>query len=178
MTNDRIGVVVIDMQYCSLMDRDGNARYARFDEQVDAIRSVLGYAERSDLPMVLVELGKPAKIENKFDRGRTIEQLQDFGYIETCYKTTDSAFASDSFRGVLREKGIGKLIVAGINASWCVRATVRDAFHEGIPVMTSPDLINDFNPSWLDVDEGFYRKFSNFQSDHREVMVKLGERSF
>ena len=61
-----------------------------------------------------------------------------------------SAFFATDLDLLLREKGIGRLVVAGVKANVCVRATVQDAFSLGYRCTVPRDAVNSNRPQLAD----------------------------
>lgn len=61
-----------------------------------------------------------------------------------------SAFFATDLDLLLREKGVGRLVVAGVKANVCVRATVQDAFSLGYRCTVPRDAVNSNRPQLAD----------------------------
>lgn len=61
-----------------------------------------------------------------------------------------SAFFATDLDLLLREKGIDRLVVAGVKANVCVRATVQDAFSLGYRCTVPRDAVNSNRPQLAD----------------------------
>lgn len=58
-----------------------------------------------------------------------------------------SAFFSTDLDLLLREKGIRRLVIAGVKANVCIRATVQDAFSLGYRCLVARDAVNSNRPA-------------------------------
>lgn len=58
-----------------------------------------------------------------------------------------SAFFATDLALVLREQGIDTVVVAGVKANVCIRATCQDAFANGFRVVLPPEATNSNRPA-------------------------------
>jgi len=73
--------------------------------------------------------------------------------------------ASTALERILRERGIARLVVAGLATDYCVKETVLDGRRKGFPVTVLTDAIRAVN---LHPDDG-----SNAEQQMREVGAEL-----
>ncbi|HKF75294.1 MAG TPA: nicotinamidase [Candidatus Dormibacteraeota bacterium] len=57
-----------------------------------------------------------------------------------------SAFDGTALGGWLRERGVRRLLVAGLATDYCVRASVLDALREGLEVVVLQDAVGAVDP--------------------------------
>lgn len=149
--------LVIDMQprYLARYLKDPNEK-RNFEEQgkkgnhqlhllpskaKDLIRnqkSMLQECLRSDIPIGILEYS---------NGGPTIPQLKKMGE-NSCWpiyvnKSHDDGFSKTNLEEQLKEIEAQKLLLMGINASYCVLSTASGAVYRGFKVFTSPSLIDD-----------------------------------
>ncbi|MFA6365368.1 MAG: cysteine hydrolase [Candidatus Paceibacterota bacterium] len=91
------------------------------------------------------DMGIPFIVLEYEDQGDTIPELQE--KIEKLpnhhwiVKSNDSAFPGTNLDDLLKEQGVEKLLLMGVNACACVRDTARDAVRKGYEIITSDMLI-------------------------------------
>ena len=61
-----------------------------------------------------------------------------------------SAFFSTDLDLLLREKSVGRLVIAGVKANVCIRATVQDGFSLGYRCVVPRDAVNSNRPHLAD----------------------------
>jgi len=70
----------------------------------------------------------------------------DTGRETQVWKRRYSAFYATDLDLLLREQGIGRLVVAGVKTNVCIRATVQDAFAGGFDVLVPHEATNSNRP--------------------------------
>jgi nicotinamidase-related amidase len=127
-------VILIDMQrsYLSALDDDVRSRL------IDAHLLLLDACKRQDIPLVILEYaGSGSTISLLEERARTVPRLHRFT------KDADDGFFGSGLGKFLEELEIQTLVMAGINASFCVKSTARSALNRGYTVKTADVLIAD-----------------------------------
>lgn len=73
------------------------------------------------------------------------------------FKRFFSAFDADGLEEALRERSVGRLVLAGVHSHACVQATALDAYARGFAVTIAEDLVGSYDPAlgsqaldWLD----------------------------
>ncbi|MBT4377043.1 isochorismatase family protein [archaeon] len=148
---DDVGVVIVDMQDKYLRDKEKK-------RIVPPQKKLLDFAKENDLPVFLLEYlpGGPTipelreniegyenvVVEKKYnDDGFIVRKNIDGKYL---WRGGDISIEGDSNLDLdLKEKGIKKLLVAGVNKSACVRSTIEGANKRGYKVFTATDLMNE-----------------------------------
>jgi len=154
-------LLVIDMQryFVSHLAPEEAAR--EIPNQIEVIRA----AQRNDIPVfVLQYLGC----------GPTIEPLMDVisgSEYHLVIKAADDGFPYTNLDELLKEGGVGTLVLAGINASFCVLSTARGAVERGYDIVTSPEIIGD-SPQYADRNEsaGWYQANGTWIEGHDELV--------
>lgn len=133
-------VVVIDMQPNFYKELWPTTRKRILNHQLGLIAS----CKKNNVPVVVVEFWCTLSGESL---GETIPEIKQAvmtvprHYIER--KDTNDAFNSADFQARIKMLAPKRLVLAGINASYCVLETAEGATQRGIPVATASTLIAD-----------------------------------
>ena len=98
---------------------------------------VLKHCEQHDIPTVILEYHECGKTIPTLSK--IIQKIPRHTHIE---KTTNSGFNDTELESQLNHWGSKRLLLMGINAQFCVRATARDAIQLGYKIITSHNLIS------------------------------------
>lgn len=103
----------------------------------------LGYADDYSDSGILLENLTHFKDMNAFVRGSwdvdIIDKLRPTEGEIVVDKTRNTAFWGTDFAKILEEKGVNQLVATGVGTNVCVESTVRDAFTNGMHVITVSD---------------------------------------
>ncbi|NKB70506.1 MAG: isochorismatase family protein [Candidatus Latescibacteria bacterium] len=141
--SDNTALLVIDIQAGSFTDSepayDGQALLARICTLVDQCRAAA-------MPIVYIQhCGGPGDPDEPGTDGWPIHPLiVPQPGDEVVQKHNPDAFHETDLEEVLLGKGIGKLIVAGLQTEYCVDTTVRRAFSLGYEIT----LVGDCHTTW------------------------------
>ncbi len=136
--------------------------------EVPNMLRVLEHAGENKIPVVVLEYeGNGSTIgalKAKVDALPTSK-----AYVSKSY---DNGFANTDLRYRLRCMGTTEVVLMGINASACVKATATGALNKGFGILTSLDLIADsYYCGNLDHRSGdWYRKHGRVAQDHHDLL--------
>ena len=126
-------VLLIDMQTSFVEDLDPKKVPGLIKRQLAVLRKCC----ELDIPCVTLEL--------RFGGDETIQELASaFGKVPRqalFIKDRDDGFYDTALHQKLQEWQVSKLVLMGINANFCVRATAKSAIRLGYQIITSPGLI-------------------------------------
>jgi nicotinamidase-related amidase len=133
-----LGVLLIDMQEDFLIEIDETERQKMIEQQ----KKILHACSLLDIPVIILEYS---------NHGSTIEDLQkcldSVVRTSTITKPRNDGFVRTKLDKQLRQLGVGKLLLMGVNASACVASTGKGGKRYGYEIITSLDLIAD-PPDW------------------------------
>ncbi len=134
---NNVTVVLIDMQPSFV----NNLRPGCANKIIPAQRRVLEISKNCGIPVVVLEVIEKSKedktipellhVIEKFPR-----EKRDF-----VYKEEDSGFSNSLFLNTLHHHGTRIVLCMGINAGFCVKATIENAISHDFDVITAQDLI-------------------------------------
>lgn len=127
-------VLLIDMQDRFLKDLSEKTREILIEEQINLIDD----CSRMKVPIIVLEFKSFGKTIPKL--ASEIGKLKEVTVIE---KDFNSGFEETNLDLVIKRLGVQRLVLTGINASFCVRSTAWAALSRGIEVITSYPLIAD-----------------------------------
>jgi maleamate amidohydrolase len=84
-----------------------------------------------------------------------------------------SAFFATDLALVLREQGVDTVVVAGVKANVCIRATCQDAFAHGFRVVLPPQATGSNRPHLGDASVEDVRRYLGETPDLEEVLAWL-----
>lgn len=159
MRGGATALLLIDLQN-SFLHPDGENYYPQSAEVVPHVRRLLDAArEAGRLIVHAAERHRPGLAD--FERAKlpthcvdgdwNAEFAEGFGPREGAReillaKRRMSAFFQTDLDLLLREQGIGRLVVAGVKTNVCVRATVQDAFSYGYACLVVREATNSNRP--------------------------------
>ncbi len=149
-----VALLLIDLQN-SFFHEDGQNYYSESAELLPALRALLQSARTARRPVIFVaERHRPglpdfeeAKlpthcVDGEFD-SELVSGFSPQGPAEILLpKRRISAFQATDLDLLLRELNVGTLVIGGVKANVCVRATVQDAFSLGYRCHVVRDAVN------------------------------------
>lgn len=127
-------LLIIDMQKCFLDEHRPEEVALMISAQITLIRE----CKKQNVPIVVIEYAED---------GNTIPELQiellGYGNLHFVIKKNNDAFLGTGLRSALIEFGVEEIILAGVNASYCVLETARTAVKCNFRICTSEKLISD-----------------------------------
>lgn len=149
-----VALLLIDLQN-SFFHEDGQNYYSESAQVLPALRKLLRSARTAQRPVIFVaERHRPglpdfeeAKlpvhcVDGEFD-SRLVDGFSPRGPAEILLpKRRMSAFQATDLDLLLRELKVGRLVIGGVKANVCVRATVQDAFSLGYRCHVVRDAVN------------------------------------
>jgi nicotinamidase-related amidase len=154
-----IAVVIVDMQY-GFYTRGRALQTNGLIQLVQKQKELLTWVKNKKLPVIFFEYDGYQETDSALTN--TL-----WGYkFKTITKYDDNGFSGQSgyeANEYLQSKEIDTLIVAGINASGCVKRTVVGALNDGYKIISSSDIVADLyqNPptypqsDWFIPDSNF-----------------------
>lgn len=141
-------VLLIDMQETFVK----NMRIGRAPLIIERQIQILRHCAQVDIPVAVLEFSL---------KGRTISVLRKTLHtvprVRVFKKRTDSGFENKNLKKQLEDWQVQNLILMGINAQFCVKATAQDALKNGFAISTSPDLISGQSNHAIHDDIAWYR---------------------
>jgi maleamate amidohydrolase len=132
-------VIIVDMQY-GFYTRGGVLQTDGLIKLVKKQQELLTWAKTKKMPILFFEYD--GYQETDYALTSTL-----WGYkFKTVAKNEDNGFEGQSgyeANQYLRDRKVDKLIIAGINASGCVKRTAIGALEEGYQLISSGDLVAD-----------------------------------
>lgn len=74
------------------------------------------------------------------------EEIEDAGHVFFIDKTRYSAFAGTNLDQLLRERGIGSVVLTGLVTDICIMHTAVDAYNKGYKITVPASSVASFNP--------------------------------
>ena len=157
-----VALVLIDLQN-SFFHEDGQNYYPESAELLPALRELLRGARNAGRPVIFVaERHRPglsdfeqAKlpthcVDGEFD-SELVDGFAPEGKNEVLLpKRRMSAFNATDLDLLLRELAVGTLVLGGVKANVCIRATVQDGFSLGYRCHVVRDAVNSNRPHLAD----------------------------
>jgi nicotinamidase-related amidase len=136
-------LLIIDMQVCHFPPDDMPYRSA---EVLDVQRSLIARARGRKVPVIFVQhcAGKGSDYEPDTPGWQIHPLLAPLEGEVIVRKWHPDSFQGTELESMLREKGIKKLIVAGMQSEMCIDTTVRRAYSLGFDV----ELVSDGHTTW------------------------------
>ncbi len=168
-----VGLLLIDMQAPFLRNIDNYEQ----KRQLPNILRVLEYAGQHKIPVIVLEYygeGPTVPILKEKLETLTTEVL----YLQ---KNHNDGFKDTELADLLEERKIKTVVLMGINATACVKATGEGAIRSGLKIVTSTDLIANPPDSWISYENGlegsrWYRKYGILARNHQELLRKISRR--
>ena len=138
---------------------------------------VLEYAGRNKLPVLVLEY---------HGEGSTIDVLKEkvdslATTVTYVAKPHDSGFKNTDLDERLKQLSVSEVVLMGINASACVKATGESALKNGFGITTSLDLITD-HPSVLSPlgighrSVNWYKQHGVVAPNHRDLLRTISQK--
>ncbi len=165
LTKQNTVLVVVDVQEKLLP-------YVADKEKVtENLRMLIKFAYIMNMPIILTE-HYPKGL------GRTVpeikEVLKDYKPIE---KVIFSCFGSEEFKSRLKELGVKRLMLSGIESHICIEQTALDALGAGYEVHVIADAISSRTPRNLEIGIEKTRQFGAVISSTEMAMYEIMERA-
>ncbi len=165
LSKEETVLVVVDVQEKLLP-------YVKDKEKVtENLQMLIKFAYIMDIPIILTEhypkgLGKTVP-EIK-------EVLKEYKPIE---KVIFSCFGSEKFKSRLKELGVKRLMLSGIESHICIEQTALDALDAGYEVHVIADAISSRTPRNLEIGIEKTRQFGAVISSTEMAMYEIMERA-
>ena len=171
----------------AFFDPDGLHFYPEVREVEEPISRLLAAAREHDRLVVhaverhrpgLRDFEQPKLPEHCLVGGRDAEFWPGFEPVErpceiVVPKRRYSAFFATDLALVLREQGIDTVVVAGVKANVCIRATCQDAFAHGFRVVLPPKATGSNRPHLGKASVEDVRRYLGETPDLEEVLAWL-----
>ncbi len=170
-STSKYAALLIDMQPFYLGFYKKGVQEGLFSAQ----KVVLQWCVQESIPVAVLEVNN-----DFFDGGRTVLCLQgEIDLVSThllLQKSTDDGFYNTSLDEQLQSWNVTDLIVMGINASYCVKATSSTALAKGYHLHTARDLIADSffwgtSFDWYEKNSTLYQNSSELISGVRKSLA-------
>jgi maleamate amidohydrolase len=171
----KIAVVIVDMQYgfytrARVLQTNGLIQLVSHQQQL------LTWAKQKKLPVLFFEYDGYQETDSALTntlwgyKFKTITKYDDNGF------HGKSGYEADQF---LHSQNVDTLVIAGINASGCVKRTVVGAIQYGYKVISSSDIVADFyqNPphypqsEWF-IDDPSFQGYTSLEVMLRDLIEK------
>lgn len=163
-TRTGLGVLLIDMQDFFVQHIADKDAYEMIRRQVD----VLDYCRRHDVPVFFLEfLGFKKTIEILSNKAAKLRKYK------SVIKRSDDGFEKTDLAAQLHAEGVRKVMLMGINASYCVKNTAAGAINNGFSIMTSRQLIADEGScptKEFEISIGWYKKNGQYDDDYTKLL--------
>ncbi len=168
------GVIVSDMHGSFLFDATGRPKLdpVEFTRQKEGIEKLLAFSSTQGVYVVFTHMVHFGSVP------------RDFLFSHEPYDTFSKGFNDDPFQNSpwervqledrLRQRNVDTVVIAGVNASACVRTTAESAMQRGFQVVVPEEQIADgprlrvYNKS-LD----FYRRRTQLLPSYRELIKQM-----
>jgi nicotinamidase-related amidase len=142
MDMNKIALLIIDVQVGSFVGQKPAYGGRDFLERV---RSLIHRCREKGIVVVYIQhCGGPGDPDEPGTAGWPIHPLIGPGEDAVVQKRQPDAFQDTPLQTILKEKGIKKIIIAGLQTEYCVDTTTRRAFSLGYEVV----LVGDCHTSW------------------------------
>lgn len=98
---------------------------------------VITFCERRNIPLIVLEM---------IGEGRTVDSLWDaitrVPQVFQVFKEENDGFTNGELLKILDSTRASRLLLMGINADYCVKATAKSALTNGYQIVTSADLVS------------------------------------
>lgn len=140
-----------------------NDKLYQFDLFVSNVRRLIKAARENNIEIVYVrhDDGNGAELTKGTAGFEIYRGFQPVGNEKIFDKTVNSAFKGTGLLAYLREKGVRKLIIAGLQTDYCIDATVKCAFEHGFQVIV-PAFANSTVDNSFMTGESSYRYYNEF----------------
>jgi len=140
-----IALLIIDMQQ-GMADRIAGGRVPVHPEAPDRIAGLAALFRARGLPVIHVHHDEPGTpFARGLPTGAPMPCAEPLAGEPVLWKSGSSAFSGTALDRVLRQQGIGRLVVVGAVAAFCVTSTVRAASDLGFAVILPGDALLGFD---------------------------------
>ena len=161
-------VLVIDMQQ-GLCEGDGAAYDC--EGTITRINRVTHKARAAGMPVIFIQHeSKPGYLEYGSAAWQLADGLQVQATDICVRKTTPDSFLGTSLESVLRDRGVGSVVVCGMHSEFCVDTTARRALALGLPVVL---MVRHLHPSMPAVSE----RLITFDAEAHDGVTTIGKGS-
>lgn len=165
LTKENTALVVVDVQEKLLPYVIGK------DEVLGNIQMLIKFAHIMDIPVILTE-HYPKGL------GVTVPEIKEvLSEYEPNEKVIFSCYGSLGFKEKLKELGVKRLMIAGIESHICVQQTTLDAINSGYEVHVISDAISSRTQRNLDIGIEKMRQFNAVISSTEMAMYEIMERA-
>lgn len=170
--NSGLAVVLVDMQE-EFVKRSTAEQSKEYQELVQHQMKLLEWAIASNIPIIIYEYNNMGATDY-----RLMNIVKDHEYIQL-FKFSDNAFNSittfvDTF-DYLRKWDVDTIIIAGVNGGACIAATVSGAIRNNLNVISSKDIVADFNTSPFTYPDDNWHKLVYEDSSKFKMFSSLEE---
>jgi len=140
-----------------------NERLYAFDEYIENVRQLIAESRKNGIEVIYVRhddgVGQPlSKGNNGFDVCREFapeagERIFD--------KSVNSPFRDSGLLEYLRQKGVKRLIVTGLQTDYCIDATVKCGFEHGFEMIVPEYCNSTFDNDFMTAEQT-YRYYNEF----------------
>lgn len=165
LTKENTALVVVDVQDKLLPYVIGK------DEVLSNIQMLIKFAHIMDIPVILTE-HYPKGL------GVTVPEIKEvLSEYEPKEKVIFSCWGSMDFTEKLKELGVKRLMIAGIESHICVQQTTLDAINSGYEVHVISDAVSSRNQRNLEIGLEKMRQFNAVISSTEMAMYEIMERA-
>ena len=135
------------------------------------LRLLIRFADIMDIPIVLTE---------HYPKGLGVTVPKIKGVLkeyEPIEKVIFSCFGSEKFKSKLKELGVKRLMLSGIESHICIEQTSLDAVSQGYEVHVIADAISSRTPRNLEIGLEKMRQFGAVISSTEMAMYEIMERA-
>lgn len=165
LSKENTALIIVDVQEKLL------PYVADKEEVTENLRMLIKFAYIMGIPVVLTE-HYPKGL------GRTVPQIKEvLKQYEPIEKVIFSCFGSSAFKSRLRELGVKRLMLSGIESHICIEQTALDALDAGYEVHVIADAISSRTPRNLEIGIEKTRQFGAVISSTEMAMYEIMERA-
>lgn len=160
----KLAVILIDMQpgYLKLLNKKERKRI--IPNQIQVIR----YCRLNSIPLIILEYaGEGATINILLKKAKKVPDLK------ILKKHYNSGFTNPELAKHLKRLGVGTVLLMGINADFCVKATGLGAIMHGLRIVTANSLIAGLPFHSKNNSSLWFLSNGLFADSHEEVLSKL-----
>ena len=146
---DRMALLVIDIQEGTTGSTSETKGYIRQSESLIAsVNTLVGIAEEKDWTIIWIrsEVVNPLLnvLNNSLARGSVGAELDgrlDTSLGQVVVKRRNDSFLNTPLDSILSERGIGRLVIAGLDAEHCVLTAIQAATNRGYPLTVFEETV-------------------------------------
>ena len=135
--------------------------------------SVLRFSKENNIPVIIFNYEKYGETTEALN-----EEIKKMGTKNLYFfiKKRNDAFSVLGFDSILKEKGVTKLFIMGINAGFCIYSTAKTAIEKGYKIITSADVIAGYTSEFRTTEcpgRSWYEENGIFKKDHRQIIEEV-----